>query len=72
MRVDDIITTTISSRKGLKLYNPGHKGFLGGVTCITRFICPYICSIRLYFYFQISILLYKNSLDTDDVECAHL
>lgn len=72
IRVDDIITTALSSRTGLKLYNPGHKGFLGGVTCITRFICPYICSIQLYFYFQISILLYKNRLDTDDVECARL
>lgn len=75
IRVDHIITTTLSSRTGFKLrvYNPGHKGFLDGVTCITRFISPYICSIQLlYFYFKISILLYKNRLDTDDVECAHL
>lgn len=67
IRVDHIITTTLSSRTGFKLYNPGHKGFLDGVTCITRFISPYICSIQLYFYFQILILLYNNRLDTDDV-----
>lgn len=54
IRVDDIITTALSSRTGLKLYNPGHKGFLGGVTYMY-----YAIYLSVYMFHPI-VFLFSN------------